>query len=308
MNRYDNFRVFYNQSIQPELLRLDRQRRRLLRLIFFSIVLLIAVIIFEIMLSSFIVTMVMMIPIFIYITYLSFQVKKFKLTFKPKVVELILDFIDDDPNFGTLTYDPKKKIPINTFLKSKIFGSRPSVYEGEDYIAGRIGVVDFELSELNIKEFSKVRNRLNHVFRGVFLHAKLDHPVKGEVIMLPRDFRQYLSRSIKMITAKGGKNYDRAVKNSRFRKEFMTYVGKNSDVQTLISDAMQNEILEYMDRTDKYMYFSFQGNQIYMAVTEQKDILEPKLFQSNVSFELIREFFEDIHLLLEIVEDFEATH
>jgi hypothetical protein len=56
------------------------------------------------------------------------------------------------------------------------------------------------------------------------------------------------------------------------------------------------------------MYFSFQGNQIYMAVTEQKDILEPKLFQSNVSFELIREFFEDIHLLLEIVEDFEATH
>jgi hypothetical protein len=250
----------------------------------------------------------MMIPIVIYISFLSYQVQKFRLAFKPKVVELILDFIDDDPNFGTLHYDPKKKISIETVMKSGIFGSRPAIFEGEDYISGKISETEFELSELNIREFSKVRNRLNYVFRGVFLRAKLKYPVKGEALILPRDFRQYLSRSIKNVTAKGGKSYDRAIKNKRFREEFMTYVGKFSDVQTLLSDEMMEEILEYIDRADKYMYFSFQGNQIYIAVTEPKNILEPKLFQSNVSFELIREFFEDINLLLEIVEDFEKTH
>ncbi len=289
-------------------MRLDRKRRRLLRLIIVSAFLLTGVIIFELMLNILVVTLVMMIPIVVYITYLSYQVQKFRQTFKPKVVELILDFIDDDPNFGTLRYDAKKKIPLQTFMKSGIFGARPALYEGEDFIAGRFGEIEFEMSELNVKEFSRVRNRLNYVFRGVFLHAKFNHFVKGKVLILPRDFRQYLSRSIKNFTSKRGKSIDPFIKNRKFKNEFMTFATQDANIRDLLSKDMQYAILDYIERADKYVYFSFQRNDIYIAVTEPKDLLEPKLFQSNVSFDLVREFFEDIHLLLRIVEDFDLTH
>jgi len=60
--------------------------------------------------------------------------------------------------------------------------------------------------------------------------------------------------------------------------------------------------------TGKTLFLSFQDRKIYAALAEPKDILEPYIFQSNVSFELIREFFSDIQLLLKIIEDFDRTH
>ena len=41
---------------------------------------------------------------------------------------------------------------------------------------------------------------------------------------------------------------------------------------------------------------------------EEKDILEPYILRSNLSFELVREFFEAVNLLLQIVEEFDKTH
>ena len=71
---------------------------------------------------------------------------------------------------------------------------------------------------------------------------------------------------------------------------------------------MQFAVARYRQSTGKSIYLSFKDSDIYIAMTNQKDILEPKLFQSNVSFDLVREFFEDIHLLLQIVHEFDANH
>ena len=56
------------------------------------------------------------------------------------------------------------------------------------------------------------------------------------------------------------------------------------------------------------MYLSFIQNAIYVAVSQEKDLLEPALWQSNMSFDLIREFYEDITLLLSIVLDVDANN
>ncbi|MCA9406835.1 MAG: DUF3137 domain-containing protein, partial [Candidatus Omnitrophica bacterium] len=58
----------------------------------------------------------------------------------------------------------------------------------------------------------------------------------------------------------------------------------------------------------KDMFMSFINREIYAAVSEDKDILEPHFFRSNLSFDLVRSFFEDINLLLRIAEDFDQTH
>ena len=67
-------------------------------------------------------------------------------------------------------------------------------------------------------------------------------------------------------------------------------------------------MLNIATRQRKEIYISFIEKEIYIGITEPKDILEPFILRSNVSFELVREFFEDIEMIMNIVEYFDANN
>jgi hypothetical protein len=311
MKRIDEFRKYYNHTIHPELVRMEHKRIRLLRLLFISAIFLFGVLIFEFYMDMLILTLVLSIPIGVYIFYLGYLIRSFRLTFKPHVMNLILDFIDDGLNFDPdqpLVYHPKKKIPKSTFLDSQIFVTSADEYSGEDYIEGKVGEMHFEMSEISVKEVSRVRSGYSKVFRGVFMHAIFPEETRGRVIIWPRHLRQHLTRPIKNFHWLGGVNVDVEIMNETFKKVFLTYATKETHLISILSEPMQESILRYRAQTGKEIYMSFQNREIYAAVSEDKDLLEPSLFKSNLNFPLIREFFEDILLLLRIAEDFDQTH
>ncbi len=307
MRRKEEFRLFYNQTIHPELLRLERKRKRLLFLFVVSVLLLCAAVFIQIYLNILVVSLILIIPLGTYLSYLLYRIQRFRSTFKPHVVNLILDFIDDGLNFGTLKYDSKRFIEKDRFIASHIFATKAPFYQGEDFISGKIGELDFEMCELNVKEFSKVRNRLNYVFRGIFLHTTFNLPLRGKIIVLPREFKQYLSRSIRAFNSIGGEEVEDGL-DDRFTESFMTFATSEANVVSLLSEHMQNAIVSYRFESGKEIYVSFIETEIYIGITEPKDILEPFIFRSNVSFELVREFFEDIHMMMNIVEYFDANN
>ena len=146
MNAYHDFRLFYNQSIHPELLHMEQRRRRLVRLLGLSVLLLIGVVILQIYLNIFFITLLLLLPIGAGIAYLSFRIQLFFQEFKPRVVSLLLDFIDNDVNFRFEAYESKAFIPAEKFLESHIF-TRAEDYAGEDYISGQVRETPFEMSE-----------------------------------------------------------------------------------------------------------------------------------------------------------------
>lgn len=308
MKRLDEFRIYYNHSIHPELIRLERNRLRLLGLLFFSSILLVTVVLLEIYLGVLALALVLMIPIGAYIVYLLNRIRKFRQLFKPHIMNLILDFIDDGLNYGTLSYESKGLISRQCFLDSRIFSTGAPFYQGEDYISGKVGEMDFELCELLVQEPSPVRNRLDYVFKGIFLHATFNEEAEGTIVVWPRELRQYLTKSIRAFTWDGGINVDHEILNEKFREHFLTYATEETHVISILSDPMQEAIVRYREQSGKEMYISFIDRKIYAAITEPKDILEPFIFRSNLSFELVREFFEDINLALSIIEDFDQTH
>jgi hypothetical protein len=308
MKRLEEFRIYYNQTIHPELLRLERRRLRLLRLLFFSSLLVIGLIAFELYIGILAITLFMMIPIGLYITYLLYRIREFVQTFKPNIMNLILDFVDDSVNYGTLKYHPKRSISKSTFLGSRIFATKAPYYRGEDFIEGTIGAMRFELCELFVQEISPVRSQLDYVFKGVFLHAHFSEEISGEVIIWPRAYRQFLTRSIKAFTWDGAENVDYEILNDRFREQFITYASPDTHVVGILSDPMQDSLVQYCDQTGKEVYISVMDQEIFAAITEPKNILEPHIFKSNLSFELVREFYEDIYIILSIIEDFDQTH
>jgi predicted nucleic acid-binding Zn ribbon protein len=311
MKRIDEFRKYYNHTIHPELLRLERKRKRILRLLFFSAFLLLGILLFELYMDILILTLLLSIPIGSYIFYLGYRIRDFRLTFKPHIINLILDFIDDGMNFDPerpLVYDPKKKIDRSLFFDSQIFATNAEEYSGEDYIEGKVGEMVFQMSELSVKELSKIKSGYTSVFRGVFMHATFPEEATGHVIIWPRHLRQHLSRPIKNFHWKGGVNVDVEIMNTAFKQTFLTYATEETHLVSILSEPMQEAILRYHAQTNKDIYMSFQDREIYAAVSEEKDLLGPHLFRSNLNFAIIREFFEDILLLLRIAEDFDQTH
>ena len=95
------------------------------------------------------------------------------------------------------------------------------------------------------------------------------------------------------------------IADPRFAELFMAYATPDAHPQRILGADMQEAIAQYRDKSEKEIYVSFINKDLYIGVTEPKDILEPYILSSNVSFELVREFFEDIQLLVSIVQDFD---
>lgn len=305
----NEFRRYYNTHIYPELRRTERLRKRLLTLIFLSLLIIALVLTLSSYLGVALLSLFLIMPITFYIFYLAYRIQQFRQEFKPRIVGLILAFMNEQLNFSDLVYEPKTMIPKLLFQQSNIFATRADYYQGEDFIKGMVGEMPFGLSELVVRELSTMTNKLQDVFEGVFLHAIFaEEDTLGSIVVWPRRRKQYLTRSIKEYNFKGGYNQDYEINNPFFREYFIVYAAPDTHVEGILSEPMQEALVRYVESTGKDIYLSFLNRHIFAAISEERDLLEPGIFTSNIHFELIREFYFDIMIILKIVEDFDQTH
>lgn len=307
VQRIDEFRLYYNHSIHPELVRQERARLRLLRLIGFSFFLLLALFALELIIGIWVVAMFLSIPIVIYIGFLVVRVRSFIQTFKPNVMRLILDFMGQMPNYSELHYEPDNSISKAKFLSSGLFATKAEYFLGEDYIKGQVSLMPFEMSELLVRQVSQVGNQLDTVFEGVFLAATFSEETTGAIRVWPRHRRQFHTRAIKEFTWIGAHNVDHEILNEAFRDKFVVYATEDTHVVSILSEPMQEAILDYVKKTGKDIYMAFDDRKVFAAITEPRDLLEPSIFFTNLRFDLIREFYEDVFLILQVVMYFDQT-
>jgi hypothetical protein len=308
MERLEEFRFFYNHTIYPELLRMERRRLRLVALLIFSVLLLAGMIAFELYLNIWVLTLALTVPHIFFIAYLIYQIQRFRNTFKPNVVELLLDFIDDAPNFDAnfpLEYAPQAGMSKAEFLESGLFVTPAQYYTAEDTIRGRIGEISFELCELDVKEISPVRNDLDEVFKGIYLRARFTAKIRGHMIVWPRSRRKYLTQAIKRFTAQKGRDVNHEINNFAFQQLYVTYATPTTHVEGVLPPTMQEAIVQYHYDTGKDIYFAIHDQDFFVAITEPKDLLEPYILRSNLSYDLVLEFMRDINLVLRIVHEFD---
>ncbi len=319
--RMDKFRIYYNETIYPELVILERERRKLILLMFGALIIFLALGYLAVEAHVPALTLFLWVPVIAYGSYIGYRIGTFRDNFKPRVVDLILDFIDEgqkrqEPRAvykdmeaarRRLRYDYKKYIPLERFQKSGIFVEPPTIYKGEDYIEGSVGSAHFEMCELDVRKLSYVRPGYEPIFRGVFFYSNFHRALSSSVVILPKGDRQFLMSTIKGITKKGG----RQVMISdpiEFNDIFLVYTNSNAPIEKMLTKQTFDAILNYQKTTDKEIYVSIVQSDIYLAVSNSKDILEPRFLSSNVRFELVKEFFEDLMLIISIIEDFDLHY
>ncbi len=308
MEYLDEFRIFYNHTIHPELVRMEAKRQRLFRTFGLACVATVAVVLVGFLSGIPIVGwLAMLLVIMLWISFGN-QVYNYHSAFKPNIARLIIDFIDNRINFNDLTYEEKMSIPKGVFLESGLFPNQIDEYQGEDYIRGKIGELPFEMCELSVKRISPVRDRVEDVFRGVFLHATFSQSTGDGIMVVPRKQKQHIVAAIQAFASKGGKSVDHTIDNAAFGKVFTIIARENASYVGVLSLEMETAIYQYHLDTGKDIYMSFIGHRIFVAVTQDRDLLEPPLFYNNVSYDLVREFYDDLVMLMTIILDFDTNN
>lgn len=293
------FRKYYNDYLHTELLNFERRRKRLVWLILILCSLLGILSGMVISLGVVALSFFLAIPWYVLIQFLRGKIFTFRDEFKPMVVNAILKFIDP-----TLKYYHKDFIPEDTFNRARIFPIRPEIYKGEDYIMGKIGEVFFELCELEIYHTANLEGKLVRWFEGIFFHANFHNKFQGRILLVPRPEWQHFIPLLKQFAKYGGGEI-KGLGDETFQKEFIVYAEKNVPYKEVLSPTLLKTINAYHLKSKKQVYVSFVDSHFYIAIAEPYELLEAHIFFSNLDFELICMFYQELYMFTRLVEDFD---
>lgn len=306
--RLPEFRLYYNTTVRPELLRLEGLRKRILWGIAGSLLGVLAVTVVFLYYDLGFLILLGVVPVVFFIISLYLRIERFRQSFKPAVVQLILDFINESPNFRELSYDPKRPILRDRFEHSGLFRPHPDSYRAEDYIRGLVGEMGFEMGEAYVQEISPASNRLQLVFSGLFVHAVFNEPTQGRLAVWPRHKLRRYKRSVDAYISSSGRSADIEIMNAGFRDTFAVYAHPGTKVAGILTPPMQDALLDFTTREQRDLYFAVHDRDLFIGLEHGYDLLEPHFFRSNLSFQLVHRFYTDIMLMLTVIQDFDQTH
>ena len=306
--RLPEFRRYYNTAIRPELLRLEGLRKRILWGMGLSLLGIVTVAIAFLYYDLGFLLLLLAMPVAFYTGWLYLRIERFRQSFKPAIVQLLLDFINESPNFRSLTYDAKRPILRDRFEHSGLFRPDPDSYRAEDYIRGLVGEMAFEMGEAYVQEISPASNRLQLVFSGLFVHAVFNEVTQGQIAVWPRRGLRRLKRTIDAYIARSGRSADVEILNEGFRETFAVFAHPGTKVAGILTPPMQDALLAFHRREERNLYFAVHDRDLFIGLEHGYDLLEPRFLRSNLSFQLIHRFYVDIMLMLTVIQDFDQTH
>ena len=304
MKTIEELRAYYETDLLPTLTVLDRARKKVLLELFVGIVISVIAPIIALYFSfGSVVLMAICFPVWIgVIIYLSISTGKYKKSFKVGIIEQIVRAID--PN---LSYDASKAVNKSHFTHSELFKKSWNEYKGDDYVQGMVGKTSLEFSEVHAQHVStdsEGRRQASTVFKGLFLVADFNKSFQGKTFVLP-DTAEKLFGSIGSMLQSWNAARGELVKmeDVAFEKEFVVYGDDQIEARYILSTSLMERILAYKKKSNRPVRLSFIGKNVHVAISYKKSLFEPRIFRSLLNFRPIQEYFEDLSLAIDLVED-----
>lgn len=312
MRSIDEFKQFYEQTLQPQLENLDKIRKRYLfttlRFTFYliAVILLFFVVLSQSWVPGFIkgIWILVSIGLFIYIVYKLHKTNKnneYKKLFKGEVIQPIVKFISED-----LEYHPKRKIPKSLYRKSRLFLKDTDRFKGDDLIEGKIDKTVFHFSELHTQyktQGNKGQTHWHDIFKGIFFIADFNKEFDGSTVLLPNQIGGGFS-FFKKIFGLNRKEKLVELADPEFTDNFTCYSTDDIKARYILTPALMERLNRFHKKyPDNRVALSFVDGQIFVAISYHHDLFEPSYFKSVVNYDQMQSYFDDIRLVVEIVED-----
>lgn len=229
-------------------------------------------------------------------------VKKFKALFKQKIITAIIQDINPE-----LSYSPRGKVDKSAFAHSKIFTQRSDRYTGEDFISGRIGSTDMQMSELHCQYRTtdhKGRTQYHTFFKGLFMIADFHKHFNGRTVVLPDKNEKLFGGFGKWLQKMNfGRDQLIYMEDPDFEENFVVYGTDQVEARYILSTSMNRRILDLKQKLGAKVYLSFVDSNVHVAIAWKKNLLEPSLRKSLTESNAVGEFREELQLCLGIVDD-----
>ena len=305
-----NFRELYSTNLVPKLTELDKTRKSILDLIKKHVLISLV----PLGISGY-VSILFENPIPIGITvvacvgYAFFKINplwsSYYSAFKQQVIKQIIHFIDD-----TLTYSPADCISQGRFEECGIFRTHIDRYEGDDLVTGKRGSTDMKFSEVHAEYKTQTRDskgrRRTHwhtIFKGLLFSADFNKYFNVSTYVLT-DTAEKLFGSFGTKFQKFSGHGDLVkLEDPEFEKSFVVYSSDQTEARYILSSSLMRRILDYKIKSKKNIQLSFISSRLFVAVPYGKDLFEPKLFGEITDFDSVEEYYNDLKLVLELIED-----
>jgi len=312
MRSTEEFRKFYDLTLHPKLLEVDQLRKQKLKRSILSITYSLAMV-FLIILgltqswlpSTFkIIWVLIVIVVFIYLLYQLKQgasKKKFKSVFKSQAIGAIVNFISQD-----LKYFPENKIDRRLYNNSRLFLQSLDSYNGDDLIEGKIDKTLFQFSELHTRYKStnnKGQTTWHNVFKGLFFVADFNKQFQGSTVLVPNSLGGGFS-FLKKVFGLNRKEKLVELADPKFSENFTCYSTDDIMARYILTPSLMQRLNQFHQKyPNNRVALSFVDGQIFVAISYSQDLFEPSLFRSVVKFSRVKSYFDDIRLVVEIVDD-----
>ena len=302
---------FYNGKLKEKLHNLDKLRKEILehikKYVLIGILLGLVTGCIGLLIDFIFILPILLIPFIIFsIVKVNPLWKNYYNRFKSEIIKEIILFINPD-----LSYDSTKKISKNIYKKSGIFQHSVDSYSGDDYVSGFNGETQIEFSELHTQykteTYDSKGNRHEHwhtIFRGIFFSADFSKNFNAKTFVLT-DTAEKLFGFLGTKFQKINKSYGELVKleDPVFEEKFVVYSDNQTEARYLLSPSMMERITTFVEKSNKKIQLSFVDSRLYIAIPFNKSLFEPKLFGEIVGVGNVKEYYSDLLLANDLVDD-----
>ncbi len=231
--------------------------------------------------------------------------KTFYVDFKNQVIERIVKFVSPE-----LSYEPKNFIGSDSFQRSRIFIQGVDRYKGDDMVQGKVDKTQIWFSEVKAEYKTTTTDRKgarktswHTIFKGLFFIADFNKHFQTATVVLPNRLgRGFLASFFRKINLTRREKLVK-LEDPHFNKHFVVYGEDQVEARYVLSTALMRRITEFKEKHPNPLYISFVNSFLYIAIAYKRDLFEPGWFKKLSQFGLVREYFEDIQLVVSIVEE-----
>ena len=213
---------------------------------------------------------------------ICYIVKSYKNKMKSFVMNKLLSFI------GDFKINKINKRDLESIHTLKLFNGLdfPAV---KNYITGKYGLLKIEIVEAQNKksEFSKIP-----IFKGVLIKVPCIKKIKNYTIIKRKD-------SITFIDLDNKINID----DSEFEKYYDVYSDDKVEARWLLTASFKNRMVQLANHEiGKDITISFENNNLYIAIDENKDWLDISILKSATDISNYRAVVLEIISILKIID------
>lgn len=210
--------------------------------------------------------------------------------------ELIKELLNDQ--FEEVIYLPRQSIPISQINKVGLI-RKPDRHSGEDYIKGKYKGVNFEISDIELKE-ERVTTDANG---NTTVTYQTYFKGRWYIYRFSRTFEDVLKISegrFAAVTTRGLKKLE--TESIEFNKKFRTFVSNPEFGFYHITPAVIHKLMELEKMHRGTIQFCIMSNELHIGVNDNYDYMEFPL-NKPINEQSIKHFMADIDLIPAIINE-----